>query len=163
MHPWLISELLQHVTNLLIVAVFVIADKRDRGHAIDLAKKRVLEDEVTKPLNWVVRAKRFQVVSSAVKAGQRYVLLWSVQRVHRFWSFHANQSNSNDRRWHEATQERHSFWRPRDCAFKLFDDSRFDKTEVMNDFANALFAIGGTLRIDFGRERRDYAVQLLMN
>ena len=45
---WTYLSLAQHFANLFVMALLVIADKRNRCDAVDLAEERMLEDEIAK-------------------------------------------------------------------------------------------------------------------
>ena len=54
------AEFPQYISNLLVMTQFVISDKRNCSHSVNVTKNRMLEDNVSEALVALTNAKCFQ-------------------------------------------------------------------------------------------------------
>ena len=127
------------------MTLFVVTNKRNGSHTVDLAKKWMFKDHVSEAISPVRGAKCFQRLSRAVKIFDRHFFNRRVQRFHSLRSFHAYKPDGNNRSWDEPADEPDALRCASNSAFKLLDDVVLDEAEVMNYFGNTPFAVRGSL------------------
>ena len=92
------DKLFQYLTNLFVMAQFVIADERNGRQSTNVAKKRMPEDEIPETICTVISAELFQGSSCAVKVFDGKIPGWGIERIHAFGSLYSKEPNGNDRR-----------------------------------------------------------------
>ncbi len=127
----------EDLANLFVMPPFVISHKRDGSHAVNVAQKRVLEHNVSKTIRAVGCAKRLESIPGTVKVFDGYILCRRIKRSHGPGRLHANETNGNYGSRYQPAKECDSLWWAAHSVFQIFEDARFDKTEMLNYFGDA--------------------------
>ncbi len=119
----------------------MIADKGDRGRAVDRTEKRMFENDLTQARAIVCGAQRLQASARRIKVFDRLFLRWWIQRLYALWGFHAEQARSDDPCWYQTPDHGQALRRLRERVLQGVDDVLFNQREVMNNLGHAPFVV----------------------